>query len=319
MKTNIYIPILALFAGFILTACDTTNDPPPALPIIENIEIGLSNNGIGVIGRDFHFDMDVVAGDLIEDVRIEIQQRNDEVYSHEWSFEITWDQYNGLKNTNVHKHFDISEDAAEGTYDFVITVNDQNGEQLEEVRAIDIYLPENLPVDPTLHSFSVSARIDDEFRVLYTLAQGYRAPVTQEYGDYSVHINENETLSASATISGIKDDGQIYILLINKKHNHQPESITDIDFSKVIVIDTFVHSNMNQTERWSNVHFERPNFTDVSKLLIGAETDNNSPNPNPITDLKAWESGDYYVGVIYENTTHNFTLFQYIEMKIKGF
>ncbi|MDR7130053.1 hypothetical protein J2X69_002400 [Algoriphagus sp. 4150] len=103
---------------------------------------------------------------------------------------------------------------------------------------------------------------------------------------------------------------------INKKHNHRPESISGIDFSKAIVVDVFEHTNMDQNDRWSHVNFDRPNFPDISRLMIGASTDNNTPTLNDISNLKAWESNDYYVGVICENTTHHMGLFYYIEVSL---
>lgn len=318
---NAYKTVFFLLIGgmLFLTSCndDDENTVMPE-PTISEVEIGLGNNEMGIIGRDFHFNAEILAGDKIDSVKIQIKQKADENYEADWSFEIVFEQYQGSKNATVHKHFEIPEDAVEGKYDFLIIITDENGTKLEEKRNITIYNPENLPVDPQLLEFSVLARTDVH-RVLYILTLGgYRDPATLEYGNYNVYIDKEEILSAGATIGGIKDDGEIYILLINKKHKHRPESIDDIDFSKAIVVDAFEHINMEQAERWSHINFERPNFPDISRLLIGAEADNNIP-PNVISELKDWESGEYYVGVIYENTTHNMGLFHYIEIEINGF
>ncbi|MDO6759513.1 DUF4625 domain-containing protein [Tamlana sp. 2_MG-2023] len=285
-------------------------------PIISNVEVGLNDNEIGVVGRDFHLNAKIIAGDKIDLAQIKIEPIEGESYASPWNFELNWDEYKGVKNATIHKHFDIPEDAVEGYYSFTIIVNDENGTTLEEKRNITIYKAENLPVDPKLTEFTVAAR-SDSYRVLYihTLG-GYRDPETQEYGNYNVYIDNAETLDVAVNLSGIKDDGQIYILLINKKHNHRPESISSIDFTKSIVVDVFEHTNLEQTDRWSNINFERPNFPNLSKLLIGASVDNNLPNPNKISDVKGWESGDYYVGFIYKNTTHNISLFHYIEVAL---
>lgn len=318
---NIFkITFLLLTGGMLFfSSCnDKEEDEIKPEPTISEVEIGLGNNGIGIIGRDFHFNAEILAGDKIDSVKLQITQQADESYEAEWSFEIVYAQYQGAKNATVHKHFGIPEEAVEGKYDFLITITDENGTKLEEKRNIIIYNPENLPVDPQLVEFSVLA-LNEVHRVLYILTLGgYRDPETLEYGNYNVHIDKNETLSAGATISGIKDDGDIYILLINKIHDHRPESIDAIDFSKAIVVDAFQHTNLDQADRWSHINFERPHFPNISKLLIGAEADNNTP-PNVISELKAWESDQYYVGVIYENTTHNMGLFHYIEIEINGF
>jgi len=315
--------IKAISAIFLLvatfTACkkDSQPGPDPTAPTIDNIEVGLNNNEMGVIGRDFHLNLDIIAGDKIEKVEIKIQQISGESYEKDWSFEISWEDFKGAKNATVHKHFDIPAAAIEGKYDFLIIVHDQNGTKLEEKRKITIYNESNLPIDPKLEEFSVSARSATN-RVLYILTRGgYRDPVTLEYGNYPVRIGKGEVLSAAATISGTKGDGQIYILLINKKHHHRPESVQAIDFSKAIVIDVFSHEDLVNTQRWSHINFERTGFPEISRLLIGGPADNNSPVPGAIDGLKAWESGKYYIGMIYNNTTYNMSMFHYIETAVE--
>jgi hypothetical protein len=151
MKTTRTIAALLLFiASF--TACrkDKEIAPEKPVPTIENIEVGLNNNEIGIIGRDFRLNAEILAGDKIETVQIKIQQKPGETYTKVWTHEIVYDQYKGAKNATVHKHFDILADAAEGKYDFLIIVSDQNGAKLEVKRNITIYKAENLPVDPAI-------------------------------------------------------------------------------------------------------------------------------------------------------------------------
>lgn len=309
MKIKLIIPLLLLFAGLIFSSCDVNNEDSPTLPGIEGeVEIGLGNNGIGIIGEDFHLEMDVIAGDLLESVQVKLEQREAQTYSHDWSFEITWDQYAGVKNANVHKHFDIPEDAAEGEYDFIIVVNDQNGSQLEEVRTITLYHPENLPVNPQLEIFSVSKNYDFFYR----------------NGDFleGNQVAKNDTLSAQATIGGVKGDGKMYLLLIKKSLNHRPETIDGIDFSKVVVYDVFEHENEEQAFSFSNAVYDFDTFTWVRRipnLVIGAANDNNAPQPTPVDGEKAWANGEYYFGVVYTNITHNMSFYHYIEFEITGF
>lgn len=308
MKKITFFTIATLIMGVFFTACDKDDEIAPELSTIENVEIGSGNNEIGVIGRDFHFEMDVVAGDKIDDVQVKIQQRSDETYSKDWSFEIEWDQYNGVKNANVHTHFDIPEDAAEGTYDFVIIVNDENGTTLEEVMTISIYLPENLPVDPQLGIFNISKNGDSLYRDGEFLGDN--------------QVANNDTLSSQVSIEGVKGDGRMYILLINKALNHRPETIADIDFSKAIVYDIFEHENEEQVYSFSNFIFDPETFTMVRglpSLTIGAASDNNAPDSNPIDGDKAWENGNYYFGVVYQNTTYNHNFHHYIEFGVGGF
>jgi hypothetical protein len=140
-----------LSATLVVSACsDEKETPGLPIPTIGNIELGLGNNEIAVIGQDFHFEADVVAGDKIETVRIQIRQITGETYAGSWSFEVVWDQYKNLKNANVHEHFDIPEDAVEGKYEVVITVSDQNGQNLKVIKNLAVYTGKNLPATPDL-------------------------------------------------------------------------------------------------------------------------------------------------------------------------
>lgn len=310
MKTIIYLPLILLFTGLLFTSCDVNNENPPVSPTIENVEIGSGNNGAGIIGRDFHFDMDIVAGDLIENVQVQIEQRSGETYSHEWSFEITWDEYEGMKNTNVHKHFDIPEDAPEGHYDFIIIVNDQNGSILEEKRAVELVDPANLSADPKLYLWSIRNSNGGFHYVNETLEN-----------PGNVLFAKNDTLSSDIQIQNVKDDGVIYILLIKKNLNHLPETVDDIDFSKAIVFDVYEHKDEEEVFTfWTTPYDSDLNDYERSpELTIGAGSDNNAPEPNPINEDKAWENGAYYLGVVYTNTTHDISLHHYIEFEIEGF
>lgn len=304
-KTPFIIGFIGL-AAIAVSSCEKDSPPEPAMPGIENIEVGLGDNGIGIVGEDFHLEMDVVAGDRIDVIQVRIEQRAGKTYAKEWRHEITWEQYRGAKNTNVHKHFDIPADAPEGTYDFMIVVSDQNGATLEETRTLTIYRRENLPVDPQLFAFNINKNGNFFYR-------------NGNFVDTDV-CRGGETVRSQATISGVKDDGIMYMLLINKKLNHRPETIEGIDFSKAIVYDVYEHEGWAEVGDFSNFVFDMETFTPVRTtppLVIGAANDNNIPQPNPITGEKVWESGDYLFGVIYKNTTHNISFFHYIDISVQ--
>jgi len=284
------------------------------LPVISNLEIGSGNNGEGIIGRDFHFDMDVIAGDLIESVVIKIEQRDDEVYANDWSFEVVWDEYHGIKNTNVHKHFDIPDEAPEGRYHLIVLVHDQNGTTLEEVREIRLIDASKLPVDPTVGTFMLRRGTEDgTFKTFYDFKKGFTDP-TQK------HFSKGDHFDGLASVSNVRDDGSMYFLLIKKSLNHKPETVDAIDFSKVIVYDALKHENVEERKSFSNFLLMtewgergRPEF------IIGAAEDNNTPASNPIGSDKNWENGAYYFGVVYTNTTHNLSVHHYMELEISGF
>lgn len=308
MKTTKAIAVILLFVAT-FTACKKDKQPEPELPkpTIDDIEIGLGNNQIGVIGKDFHLNAEILAGDKIENVQVKILPRSGETYAKAWELEITWDQYKGAKNATVHKHFDIPADAAEGTYDFVIIVNDQNGTALEEKMEINIYKAENLPVDPTLSVLSVSVNGSFFYRDGKFAVEGAK-------------LSKNDRFSSQATIDGVKGDGKMYLLLINKKLGHRPESIDQIDFSKAIVYDVYELKGWEQGGSFSNAVFDIKTFTwirQIPQMIIGAANDNNTPQPGSISGIKAWESGTYYFGVVYKNTTYNMSYFQYIELPLE--
>jgi len=209
----------------------------------------------------------------------------------------------------VHKPFTIPADAPEGAYDFVITVNDQNGATLEEKRKINIYRAENLPVDPKLTLLSLNNNGTFFYR-------------NGKFTEEGATLSKDDKFSAQATIDGVKGDGKMYLLLINKKLGHRPESIDQIDFDKAIVLDVYEHEGWEEGGSFSNAVFDESTFTwvrKVSQLVIGAASDNNAPEARAIDGDKAWESGSYYLGVLYKNTTYNMSYFEYLEFGIGGF
>lgn len=307
MKTTRAIAAVFLFVAT-FTACrkDSQPDPELAKPTIDNIEIGLGNNQIGVIGEDFHLNAEILAGDKIENVQVKILPRTGETYTKPWEFAITWDQYKDAKNATVHKHFDIPVDAVGGTYDFLIIVNDQNGTTLEERREIRIYSAENLPVNPTLLAMNVNVN-------------GSFFYYDGKFATEGAKLSKNDKFSSQATIDGVKGDGKMYLLLINKKLEHRPENIDQIDFEKAIVYDVYEHKDWGEGGSFSNAVFDMETFTWIRKipsLVIGTDKDNNAPQPGIIGGNKTWESGTYYFGVVYKNTTYNMSYFQYIEVPV---
>ncbi|WP_172426687.1 DUF4625 domain-containing protein [Flavobacterium sp. ACN6] len=295
--------LASLFAAIAFSSCSNDDqEQEKAIPAIDKIELGLGNNETGTIGEDFHFNAEIIAADKIENVQVKIVQKSGETYSKVWSHEITWTQYAGAKNATVHKHFDIPEDAAEGKYDFIIIVKDQNGTKLEIKKNLTIYKIENIPVNPVVSVFTVF--INDAFM--------YRKG---KFSDAEAKFKNNDIFSSQITLEGVKGDGIMYLLLINKNVKHNPESVDQIDFSKVIVYDVFEHKNVADAGQFSNIPWDGVKFTrDTPKLTIGAAKDNNSPVPQDLTANKLWASGNYTFLVLYKNTTYNINFSQAIEL-----
>jgi len=302
-----FIPML--LTGLFISSCSDDDDVQviQPKPTIESIEIGSGNNGIGVIGRDFHFDMDVIAGEALGDIQVKIEGKSDQTYDHKWSFEITWDEYQGMKNTNVHKHFDIPEDAPAGHYNFIVIVNDQNGTVLEELKEVELVDAADLPVEPMLYLWMIQTDQGDSHYVNELLEN-----------PEGVQLSKGEILTSQIFIENVKDDGEVYVLLIKKQANHFPETVGDIDFSKAIVYDVFEHKSEEEVYSFANVIFDGKGgqLRSAPEFTIGASVDNNTPEGNAISGEKTWESGTYYLGVVYTNSTHNISLHHYMELEL---
>lgn len=302
MKTTKLI-LASLFAAIAFSSCSNDEqEQEKAIPTIDKIELGLGNNETATIGQDFHFNAEITAADKIENVQVKIVQKSTETYSKPWSHEITWTQYADAKNATVHKHFDIPEDAAEGKYDFIIIINDQNGTKLEVKKNLTIYKLENIPVNPVASVFTVF--INDSFM--------YRKG---KFSDETAKYKNNDIFSSQVTLEGVKGDGIMYLLLINKNAKHNPESVDQIDFSKVIVYDVFEHKNMTDAGQFSNIPWDGTKFLrETPKLTIGAAKDNNVPVAQDLVTNKSWTTGNYTFLVLYKNTTYNINFSQFIEL-----
>ncbi|WP_031529298.1 DUF4625 domain-containing protein [Dyadobacter crusticola] len=306
-----FLPLMLAAIMITFSACEKDEPAPePELPkpTLENLELGLGNAGIGVIGEDFHFEGNILAADKIDKVEVKILPKNGETYSKSWKHEITWDQYKGLKNTTVHKHFSIPEDAAEGKYDLFVIVFDENGSKLEERRDFEIFSRANLPVRPMISGFWVHKN----WQHFYDFHADKDQYSTERY-------KKGDTIQVQANISFVKGDGKLYVLLIRKSANYNPQTIEGVDLSKAIVYDVFEHKNEQNVFDFGNFLFDEESYETIRmipNLVIGAEKDNNSPIPNQISGNKAWQTGDYNLVLIYKNTTYNKTLHKSIPLGI---
>ncbi len=125
--------------------------------------------------------------------------------------------------------------------------------------------------------------------------------------------SKGDTLTSYIDIQHVKDDGVLYLLLIDKSLNYRPESANNLDFSKVIVADKLEHKGLTETKTFSNYGKQ---FAQ-KELVIGSAQDNNSPQGNNLS--KSWKNGDYLLAVIYTNSTNNLSVFHYVDCAIDGF
>ncbi|CDF80362.1 conserved hypothetical protein [Formosa agariphila KMM 3901] len=313
MKIKNYVYILPILLVF-LTSCNNDDDEVIILetPTISEVEVGLYNNELGVVGEDFHLNAEILAGDLIDIVKVNIEQKSNETYAEEWSYEITWDKYQGLKNATMHQHFDIPAEAPKGKYDFIITITDQNGTYLEEIRQVELIDAADFPdVNPHVSVFGVDKiNVDgvSGFNNFYNNGEFKNPDAT--------FFSKDESLWSTIQIGGLKGDGIMYGLLIKKSLNHKPETVEAIDFSKVIVTEVVSHSSGDEEVITLRNNKDTDHWNYGLPIKIGAANDNNIPNPNPITEGNAWETATYYYGVVYTNSSYLKSTFKYIEFDI---
>ena len=299
MKTPKIILAFLLFAATI-TACkkDKPAEPEKPIPSATNVEIG-SGNKQALRGRDFHFNADVVAGDKIKEVQVKILQKSGEKYTANWKFELSWTEYNGTKNTNVHKHFTIPAEAPEGKYDFYFMVLDENGTKLEIKEDLSIIDPANMPVDPL---------VDRDFIFRDDVAIYYM----NTFVENPLVINKGNKFTARAQVKQIQGDGVLYTLLIKRKLKYFPETVAQLDLNKAIVVAKTEHTGLGPASKV----ITQKQINGVwggDDILIGADKDLLG---NAITADKAWESGQYDMVILYYNSSYKVSTYKSIPVTI---
>ena len=291
--------LLFFAATTVFTACDNEDNNQVSKPTAENVEIGTANNKRALIGRDFHFNADVTAGDKIADIQLKILPKSGETYTKDWKLEFKWSEYSGTKNTNVHKHFTIPSDAPEGRFDFYFIVVDQNGTELEIREEITITDPANMPADPLIGRDMLS-RNDD---LIYYM---------ETWVEPELIFKKNDLLTAHAQVSQIMGDGILYSVLIKKSLNYHPESIDNLDMKKVIVISKVEHTGLAPASKIATLQ----KINDVwggQSIIIGTDKDAIAA---PTTADKSWQSGQYNWVILYKNTTHNLSVYKSMPITI---
>lgn len=148
MNSNNFIK--SLFANILIaTALMSCEKDEVKKPEILNFELGYENSKTGYLGNDLHIDADIIAENGIDRIVIEIHHEGDHHKSivlahsdHEWEFDHTYTEFQGLKNTNFHKHIDIPLNAEPGEYHFHFKVIDMEGYSAEIEEDLEIKEPE---------------------------------------------------------------------------------------------------------------------------------------------------------------------------------
>ncbi|MNK17566.1 hypothetical protein D3C87_357580 [compost metagenome] len=299
MKKNYLIITFLLLAGT-FSACKKDNEEIEiANPTLSNVEIGYANNKRAIRGRDFHLNADVIAGTKITTVEVKILQKTNQKYTDNWKLELTWEEFRGTKNTNVHKHFTIPKEAPEGTYDFLFIVNDENGSRLELKEDFIIIDAANMPVDPIVDR-DIFSRNETMIYYMNTFVEN------------PLLFNKNDLFTAGAQIKQIQGDGVLYTALIKRKLNYFPETVSQLDFTKCIIISKVEHKGLGPASSVSTLN-KINGVWGGNTITIGAEKDGVG---NSISGVKAWESGQYNLVIVYHNSTYNVSTHKSIPITI---
>lgn len=296
-KAKLFMLLFIVATAF--TACDNDDTNEVLKPTATNIEIGTANNKKALIGRDFHFNADVLAGNKIADVQLKILPKKGETYTKDWKFELSFIEYKGAKNTNIHKHFNIPADAPEGKYDFSFIVLDENGTQLEIKEILTITDPANMPADPLIGRDMLS-RNDD---LIYYM---------ETWNEKELIFKKNDKITTHAQVSQIMGDGILYSVLIKKSLNYHPESIDNLDLKKVIIVSKVEHTGLAPASKISTLQ-KINNVWGGESIIVGADKD---AEGNPTTADKSWQSGQYNWVILYKNTTHNLSVYKSMPISI---
>jgi len=300
MIRPIKIILAFMLVSGLFESCKKEGEAPEVVsPKAENVEIGYANNKQAIRGRDFHFNADILAGDKIESVQVKILPKAGQAYTSSWKTEMAWDEFKGLKNANVHKHFTIPVEAPEGKFDFFFIINDVNGSKLALKEDFQIFDAANMPVDPVVDR-DIFSRNDD---MVYYMDTYVEEPLVFKKGD---------KFTARAQIKQIQGDGILYTALIRRTLNHFPETVDKLDLTKAIIISKVEHKDLGPASKVNTYKLVNGTISG-DDILIGAEKDSLG---SQITGDRQWQYGQYNLVILYKNTTFNMSTFKSIPITI---
>jgi hypothetical protein len=131
---NIIIPTFFLLSIAFFTSCTDV-----AAPEITIHELGYENTKTVQRGTELHVDAEIVAEGKISKVIVTIHpEEHGGDHEHAWEVDQTFNDFEGLKNTSFHEHFDVPADAEAGMYHFHLEVQDQEGNTSDYETEIEV-------------------------------------------------------------------------------------------------------------------------------------------------------------------------------------
>ena len=247
-----YTLVFALFLT--LLACEKEEEDNNVKPVISEIELGIDNSHEAYAGADFHIEASLIAENGIKTVVLSIHPENGHKKSINsgdgWEFDSVFTEFEGLKNTQFHKHINISAEADTGHYHLHFTVIDKLGNSATIEEEIEIKLPE----DNEAPKITVS-----------------------EHPESSSNFNTGDTIKIKGTVTDNKALGGIYIGLIRDNqslansevnssnsitllHTHDFDNYKQYDFEAEIIVGAKYDNDITPDEITGDINWESSDY-----------------------------------------------------------
>lgn len=123
MKQNVLFIMIAAVVIVTTVSCSKDDVSSPGITLIA---LGKENSKKVEAGDELHIDAEITAEGKIKLIRIEIHY---EGAGSGWEHNVVYSDYEGLKNTDFHKHLDVPASAQPGDYHFHLIVTDLLGNE----------------------------------------------------------------------------------------------------------------------------------------------------------------------------------------------
>lgn len=204
-KNGIKLLLTSLLIAVFPFSCE--KEESLSAPVVNNLEVGLSNSLTAFIGSDLHVEAEIVAEAQIDKIIIEIH--SEDVSGEE--IEVVYSEFSGLINTTLHKHVDIPAEMSPGSYHFHLTVVDKMGNTASVEREIEL------------------KTLEDEVAPILT--------VTESPANGSV-FSDNEIISISGTLTDDNSLGGLFVALVYGTDNIADESISGKSSNVIVMLHT---------------------------------------------------------------------------------
>lgn len=157
MKAIKQLSIAMLTSAAVFSSCSKDEDDTPAEPVITNFSVGAEAGGGKTVNLggliSYEFDVEASGDDKLAKYHLEMHS---EAATEADEYKVLDDDitadFDGLRNTHVHDHAEVSYEAPAGTYHFHLTVTTQGGYTASEEFELEVV---SNPAAPKVTDFTV--------------------------------------------------------------------------------------------------------------------------------------------------------------------